>query len=107
MVLVTLLAIGVANIPGMTITYLFLFYGTLRSSVMLPTIFAIKGYRMSERGIFYGILASLLVGLPIFAIGNLNGNIPMIITGSLLTIGLSGLMSRTIKQNNNLQLTNH
>ena len=34
MVLVTLLAIVVANIPCMTITYLFLFYGTLRSSVM-------------------------------------------------------------------------
>ena len=55
---------------------------------------------MSEKGIFYGILASLLIGLPIFAIGNLNGNIPMIITGSLLTIGLSGLISHTIKQNN-------
>lgn len=98
MVVVALLAIGVANIPGMTITYLFLFYGTLRSSVMLPTIFAIKGRKMTERGIFYGILASLLVGLPIFAIGNLNGNVPMIVTGSLLTIGLSGVLSRTMKE---------
>lgn len=98
MVIVALLAIGVANIPGMTITYLFLFYGTLRSSVMLPTIFAIKDRKMSERGIFYGILASLIIGLPIFAIGNLNGNIPMIVTGSLLTIGLSGLFSRCLKE---------
>lgn len=98
MVIVALLAIGVANIPGMTITYLFLFYGTLRSSVMLPTIFAIKGRKMTERGIFYGILASLVVGLPIFAIGNLNGNVPMIVAGSLLTISLSGLLSRTMKE---------
>lgn len=98
MVLVAVLAIGVANIPGMTITYLFLFYGTLRSSVMLPTIFAIKGHKMTERGIFYGILASLIIGLPIFAIGNLNGNVPMIVAGSLLTIGLSGLISRTTKE---------
>lgn len=93
MVIVAILAIGVANIPGITITYLFLFYGTLRSSVMLPTIFAIKGYKMSESGLFYGILASLAVGLPIFAIGNLNGYVPMIVAGSLLTIGLSGLIS--------------
>ena len=98
MVMVAILAIAVANIPGMTITYLFLFYGTLRSSVMLPTIFAIKGRKMTERGIFYGILASLIIGLPIFAIGNLNGNVPMIVAGSLLTIGLSGVISRTIKE---------
>lgn len=93
MVFVAALAILVANIPGITITYLFLFYGTLRSSVMLPTIFAIKGYKMSESGLFYGIIASLCIGLPIFAIGNLNGIVPMIVTGSLLTIGLSGAIS--------------
>lgn len=93
MIIVAILAIGIANIPGITITYLFLFYGTLRSSVMLPTIFAIKGYKMSESGLFYGILASLVIGLPIFAIGNLNGYVPMIVTGSLLTIGLSGTIA--------------
>lgn len=98
MVVVCVLAILVANIPGLTITYLFLFYGTLRSSVMLPTIFAINGKRMTERGIFYGIMASIVVGLPIFAIGNLNGNVPMIVTGSLLTIGLSGAISRLLPQ---------
>lgn len=98
MVIVCVLAIAVANIPGLTITYLFLFYGTLRSSVMLPTIFAINGKSMTERGIFYGILASIVIGLPIFAFGNLNGNVPMIVAGSLLTIGLSGAISRLLPQ---------
>lgn len=93
MVAVAVLAVVIANIPGMQITYLFLFYGTLRSSVMLPTIFAIKGYKMSESGLFYGIIASLCIGLPIFAIGNLNGWVAMTVTGSLLTIGLSGIIS--------------
>lgn len=97
MVVVTILAIGVANIQGITITYLFLFYGTLRSSVMLPTIFAIKGYKMSERGTFYGIMTSICVGLPVFAVGNLYGWVPMIVAGSLLTIGASGVMSRIMK----------
>lgn len=97
MVIVAILAIVVANIPGITITYLFLFYGTLRSSVMLPTIFAIKGYKMSERGMFYGIIASLCIGLPIFAIGNLLSITTMIVLGSLLTIGLSGLFCKLIK----------
>lgn len=100
MVLTLLVAIAVANIPGMTITYLFLFYGTLRSSVMLPTIFAIKGYRMSEKGLFWGIIASLVIGLPLFAVGKLGGNVALIVSGSLLTILLSGIMATVVDRRN-------
>lgn len=98
MIAVAIFAIIIANIPGMTIVYLFLLYGTLRSSVMLPSIWAIKGVKMSEAGLFWGILLSICVGLPIFAYGNLNGNVPMIVTGSLLTIGLSGILSLFSKE---------
>lgn len=52
---------------------------------------------MSERGLYYGIMASLVVGLPIFAYGNLHNNIPLILTGSILTICTSGIMARTMK----------
>lgn len=100
MVLTLIVAICIANIPWMTITYLFLFYGTLRSSVMLPTIFAIKGVRMSEKGLFWGIVCSLAIGLPMFAYGNLNGIVPMIVGGSLLTILLSGFMSMWVDRKN-------
>lgn len=100
MVIVAILAVSIANIPNMTILYLFLFYGTLRSSVMLPTIFAIKRVYMSEKGLYYGILTSICIGLPVFAIGNLIGNIPMIVAGSLFTILTSGILAldyKTIK----------
>lgn len=93
MVVVTVLAVLIANIPGLTILYLFLLYGTLRSSVMLPTVFAILNKRMTEKGLFYGILTSMLVGLPVFAYGNLIGNIPLIVVGSLFTILASGLIA--------------
>ena len=53
-------------------------------------------------------MASLIVGLPIFAYGNLLGNIPLILTGSLLTICTSGIMARVMKDkptvNRNLNL---
>jgi Na+/proline symporter len=98
MIAVAIFAIIIANIPGITIVYLFLLYGTLRSSVMLPSIWAIKGVKMSETGLFWGILLSLCVGLPIFAYGNLNGNVAMTVTGSLLTIGLSGVLSLFSKE---------
>lgn len=93
MVVVTVLAVLIANIPGLTILYLFLFYGTLRSSVMLPTVFAILGKPMTEKGLFYGILTSMIVGLPIFVYGNFAGNVPMIVAGSLFTILASGLIA--------------
>ncbi len=97
MVLVTILAILIANIPGLKILHLFLIYGTLRASVMLPTAFAIKGIRMSERGLFYGLLTSMVIGLPIFAIGNFSANTVLIVTGSLFTILASGIISITVK----------
>lgn len=93
MVAVTVIAVLIANIPGLTILYLFLLYGTLRSSVMLPTVFAIMGKRMTEKGLFYGILTSMIVGLPVFAYGNLIGNIPLIVAGSLFTILASGVIA--------------
>ena len=93
MVAVTVIAVLIANIPGLTILYLFLLYGTLRSSVMLPTVFAILGKPMTEKGLFYGILTSMIVGLPVFAYGNLIGNIPLIVAGSLFTILASGVIA--------------
>ncbi len=96
MVVVALLAILIANIPGLTITYLFLFYGTLRSSVMLPTIFAIQGRKMTERGLFWGIVVSLAVGLPTFAIGKLCSSTAWTLAGSLFTILASGIISRIL-----------
>lgn len=98
MIAVTIVAVLIANIPGLTILYLFLLYGTLRSSVMLPTVFAILGKRMTERGMFYGILTSMIVGLPVFAYGNLVGNIPLIVAGSLFTILASGLIALDYKR---------
>lgn len=98
MLAVTIVAVLVANIPGLTILYLFLLYGTLRSSVMLPTVFSILGKRMTEKGLFYGILTSMIVGLPVFAYGNLVGNIPLIVAGSLFTILASGVIALDYKR---------
>lgn len=94
MIIVSLSAVVIANIPGIKIIHLFLIYGTLRASVFLPTIFAIKGYKMSEKGLFYGIITSIFIGLPVFAYGNLNGDWFLIVAGSLIAILSSGVFSR-------------
>ncbi|MFR6333785.1 MAG: hypothetical protein ACLUOI_36765, partial [Eisenbergiella sp.] len=96
--MLTLLAAGVliANIPGLTVTHLFLFYGTLRASTLLPTVFTLKGMRLVPEGITKGIIASLVVGLPIFAYGTvLNSGIYKTM-GSLITVLLSGCVALAI-----------
>lgn len=90
MLLLALGAVLIANIPGMQILYLFLFYGTLRAATMLPTILSLTMEKLSEPGVFYGLLASICVGLPVFAYGNFNQVVPFIVVGSLLTVLLSG-----------------
>ena len=83
----------IANIPGVTITHLFLFYGTLRSATLLPTVFTLTGKRLSATGIFVGILLSLCCGLPVFAYGNICGVAKYKTLGSLLTVLMAGVAS--------------
>ncbi|MCW5213505.1 hypothetical protein VU04_11415, partial [Desulfobulbus sp. TB] len=90
MVLLCCVALLIANLPGMKILYLFLFYGTLRASTLLPTIMTLLRDRTPEPNVFFGILCAILIGLPLFAWGNFNGLILWKVVGALLTVGISG-----------------
>ncbi len=89
--------ICIANIKGLTITHLFLLYGTLRSSTLLTTIITLRNVKVHERGVFWGVIAGLLIGLPIFAFGSLNGLNTIKIAGSLLTVFLPYVISTLFK----------
>jgi len=84
-------ALLIANLPGIKILYLFLFYGTLRASTLLPTMFTLTRRQISERAVFYGILAGIAMGLPVFAYGNFCGHPVWKTTGAVLTVALSGI----------------
>lgn len=90
MLVLLLLAIGIANIPGLAVTDLFLIYGTLRATTMLPTVLTLKGKVLSAGGVTAGIMASLVAGMPIFIIGTIAGSAAMKTTGSLCALILSG-----------------
>ncbi|MHC4874801.1 MAG: sodium:solute symporter family transporter, partial [Planctomycetota bacterium] len=72
MIVLAVIALIISNISGIKILYLFLFYGTLRASTLLPTVITIISNRVKEKAVFYGILLSITVGLPVFAYGNFN-----------------------------------
>lgn len=96
--MVALLAVGIAiaNVPGLTVTHLFLFYGTLRSSTLLPTILTLKGVKFTPKGIQYGVVAALAVGLPIFAYGTVLNSGPYKTLGSLTTVLLGGIVGMMV-----------
>lgn len=93
MLLLACAGTAIANIPGLQILYLFLFYGTLRASTLLPTVMTILQIRLEERGVFYGVLFAILIGLPVFAYGNFGGGFQWVIAGSLLTVLSSGVIA--------------
>jgi len=92
------LAVLIANIPGLTVTGLFLVYGALRSTTMLPTVLTLKGKKLSAHGVFLGVLASLLIGMPIFIVGTITGSAVLKTTGSLCAVLLSGIVSLALSR---------
>lgn len=98
MILLLIAGTIIAYIPGVTVTYLFLIYGTLRASTLLPTMMTLNKIRLSAKGVYTGVVTSLIVGLPIFAYGTVS-NISIYKTiGSLTTVLLSGIVALTISR---------
>ncbi len=98
MILLLAVGIAVANIPGLTVTHLFLMYGTLRAATLLPTIFTLKGIELKPQGTVAGIIFALIIGLPIFGYGNMQGIAIYKTAGSLLTVILSGAVALAVSR---------
>jgi Na+/proline symporter len=71
----SVLAVTIAMIPGITILSLFLFYGTLRSSTLMPTLLILFNARVTAVGVFRGVVLAILFGLPVYLTGQWTGNI--------------------------------
>lgn len=86
-------AIAIANIPGLGVTDLFLVYGALRATTMLPTVLTLLARPLKAGAVFAGIVSAMLIGIPLFVIGLLVGNVMLQTVGSLCALLLSGLIS--------------
>ena len=93
MIFLAITSIVIANIEGIGIIHLFLLYGQIRAATMLPTIMMLLDIKLDEGGIFWGIVSSFLVGLPIFTWGNFKVDWRLIVIGSLFTVLSSGIIS--------------
>ena len=94
MIVLAAVAVAVANIPSLTLVHLFLIYGSLRASTMLPTLLVMLTRRpLAEQGVFYGTLGSLALGVPVLVYGTLSGSPLFTVIGSLSTLLISGIVS--------------
>lgn len=98
MILLLIVGIAVANIPDLTVTHLFLMYGTLRAAILLPTMLTLKGVKMKSKGVVAGIISALIIGLPVFGYGNIQGIAIYKTAGSLLTVILSGTVALVVSR---------
>lgn len=96
--MVALLVVGIliANIPGLTVTHMFLFYCTLRATTMLPTMLTLMKVKLTAGGVVAGILTAFLVGLPIFAYGTVFGISAYKTAGSLITVLSAGIVAMIV-----------
>ncbi len=98
MLIVLAVSILIANIPGLTVTHLFLIYGAFRASTLLPTIMTLKGVKLTANGVVYGIIITLLVGFPIFAYGTIFDISIYKTIGSVVNVLLSGVAALIISR---------
>ena len=88
MLLAAFIGLAIAFIPGLQILHLFLFYGTWRASTMIPTIFSLYAKQLDRRAVFLAILASLLLGAPIYAAGAVLKNAHLSVLGVVLVLAI-------------------
>lgn len=88
-----LVSLAVVYLPGFGLQQLWWVFNTIAACVMVPTLLSLYWDKLKERGVFWGIFASFVVGVPLFIYSNLNGRPEWVVGSSLLVVGLSTLIS--------------
>lgn len=94
MALLAIAGIAVANIPGITLVYLFVFFAILRAAVWLPSMIALlKPTWINATGMFWGIVLAILPGEALYVYGSLfGGGSSMTFAGTLIAVFGAPLM---------------
>lgn len=105
MIALAILGVAVANIPGITLVYLFVFFAILRAAVWLPSMIALmKPNWINESGMFWGIILAVIPGELLYVYGSLfGGSSSMTFLGTLIAVFgspiLTILLSKLFKNN--------
>jgi urea-proton symporter len=96
MVGMTVLGVGLAYVAhyvaGFGMSQLFLVSISIAASISVPTVLSLYWERLSARGVFWGILIAIVVGMPLFFYANTIKNDVLIVASSLFMVGVSTLL---------------
>jgi Na+/proline symporter len=80
-----IVSLGAVYIPHFGLQQLWWVFNTIAACVMVPTVLSLYWDRLSERGVFWGVLVAFVVGIPTFVYANIIDK-PIWIVGSSLFI---------------------
>lgn len=86
-------SIGALYIPGFGLKQLWWVFNTIAACIMVPTVLSLYWNRLSEQGVFWGVLISFFVGIPLFIYSNIIDKPVWIVSSSLLIVAISTLFS--------------
>lgn len=92
---VTILGLAVSlaavYIPNFGLKQLWWVFNTIAACVVVPTVLSLYWDKLDERGVFWGVLVSFVVGIPLFIYSNIINKPTWIVGSSLLIIVISTL----------------
>ncbi len=80
-----LVATAVISIPDFGLDQLWWIFNTIAASVVVPTILSLYWNKLSAKGVFWGVITSFVIGVPLFVYGNIL-NDPVITVGASVFI---------------------
>lgn len=92
---ITILGLGISlaavYIPNFGLKQLWWIFNTVAACIAVPTVLSLYWKNLSEKGVFWGVLISFTVGIPLFIYSNIINNPTWIVGSSLLIIAISTL----------------
>ncbi|MDR2580070.1 MAG: hypothetical protein LBC85_03645 [Fibromonadaceae bacterium] len=92
MIIVIILAVGIAMIPNISILYLQLLAGSFRAALFIPTILTLFWGRLHNKAAFWGSIIAMSIGVPLFVYGSIIKNVNISTTGTIISLVLSGII---------------
>ncbi len=80
------IGVGIAMIPGIKLLWIFLIYGALASSALIPTFLCLYWKRLPAKGAFWGPFLSFIIGLPLSVYANFTENANLIVAAALSSV---------------------
>lgn len=84
-----LVSLAAVYIPNFGLKQLWWIFNTIAACIVVPTILSLYWDKLSEKGVFWGVLVSFIIGIPLFIYGNIIDKPVWIVGASLFIIAIS------------------